>query len=804
MKMNVIRTIMLCGTAMSVACPAMAQENPADAQASRTEPKADTAMTDDIVVTARRRDERLQDVPVSVTALSEGALERSTVQDLRSINVLTPGLTFSNEGGAGNATLSLRGIGQIPLGEGTPGVVTYVNNMALPPDGSNLPTYDIASIQVLKGPQGTLFGKNTLGGAVLVSSKAPDYKFGGYLEATYGRFDYRELQGALNIPIVDGKVALRIAGQIRRQDPRTYALDSGPGYDNIHQDGARISLLLEPIDNLKSMTIAEYHKTDQLASGPYLLRQNFPFGVFFGPALGGFLDAQVGLQLANQHNNPRGSYDDGLNGSTSYTQSKSIMNDTSFTMGKLTLRNIFGYRQIQSLEGGNTGAVGGLTLPIGPGGASIPFTLFNGISGSDRQYLTNETQILGNFDRFNFIAGFYYNDDRPHGPGGALFTAFSIGGIPAPAVTSQVRNKNTAIYGQIGFKLTKQLTLNVGGRYSWDKSSACGGEVPGVVGWATDAECRAVAGLNNPNDGVGTVNNSSSEPSYTIGLDYKVNPDWLLYVQHRRGFRAANVNTPFFETWYTTCAGTPVPGGACFDLRPFQKTGVEKLQDFELGSKLTFQLGGARGRWNMAAYYTKYKNALQFLNTQTLLAAPPGSEVPDSPNKGSVGINAADETIWGVEAEFSVAVSENFSVSFNGAYTHIAVDRVTLPAGFPAAIFGAQDVNKFAPSFSGTFSTSWTLPVHPLNGDLVLNGDVFMTADFGGQGGEKLPGYNLANARLDWKNIGGSRLDLGVFVRNLTNEFYSSGTLVLLKFFPTSSVYLGAPRTWGVTGRYHF
>ena len=288
MKMNITRTILFCGTAISVAVPAMAQDQKAAAAQAAQTAATEASSIDDIVVTARRVSERLQDVPVSVTAFSSEALARSTVQDLRSINVLTPGLTFGNEGGGGSATLSLRGIGQIPLGEGTPGVVIYVNNMALPPDGSNLPTYDIASIQVLKGPQGTLFGKNTLGGAVLVSSKAPDYRLGGYVEGTYGRYDYRELQGAINIPIVDGKVALRVAGQIRRQDPRTYAFDGGPGFDNIHEDGVRVSLLLEPIDNLKSTTIAEYHKQDQLAAGLYLRRQNFSFGAFFGPALGGF------------------------------------------------------------------------------------------------------------------------------------------------------------------------------------------------------------------------------------------------------------------------------------------------------------------------------------------------------------------------------------------------------------------------------------------------------------------------------------------------------------------------------------
>src|SRR3546814_17424648 len=87
------------------------------------------------------------------------------------------------------------------------------SDLPLPSVGSNLPTYDVASIQVLKGPQGTLFGRNTLGGAVLVSPQAPTYDLGGYVEGTYGRFDYRTLEGAINIPLVADRVALRVAGQ---------------------------------------------------------------------------------------------------------------------------------------------------------------------------------------------------------------------------------------------------------------------------------------------------------------------------------------------------------------------------------------------------------------------------------------------------------------------------------------------------------------------------------------------------------------------------------------------------------------
>src|SRR3546814_8356600 len=123
----------------------------------------------EIVVTARRRDERLQDVPVSVSAFSAEALARSTIQTVADINTITPGFRAGAEGGKKNASISLRGIGQVPLGEASPGVVPYFSDIPLPSFGSNIPTFNFASLQVCNAPQGTLFGRNPPGGAALIS-----------------------------------------------------------------------------------------------------------------------------------------------------------------------------------------------------------------------------------------------------------------------------------------------------------------------------------------------------------------------------------------------------------------------------------------------------------------------------------------------------------------------------------------------------------------------------------------------------------------------------------------------------------
>src|SRR3546814_13994760 len=159
-----------------------------------------------------------------------------------------PGLRVRAEGGKTTTTVIRRGLGRNPIGEGVPAVVTYFADIPLVGEGTNVPAYDIASIQVLKGPQGTLFGRNTIGGAIIIQPEAPNYEFGGYVKGEYGRFDYRTLEGAINIPIVQDKAAVRFAGQIRRQDGSIKNLSGGPDFNDMHQDAFRVSLLLEPFE----------------------------------------------------------------------------------------------------------------------------------------------------------------------------------------------------------------------------------------------------------------------------------------------------------------------------------------------------------------------------------------------------------------------------------------------------------------------------------------------------------------------------------------------------------------------------
>jgi iron complex outermembrane recepter protein len=853
LKNPIFKILLASSAALALSVPAYAQE---------AQDGAAAVDNGDIIVTARRTDERLQDVPVSVAAFNTAALDRSTIQELSDVRTIAPGLNFNSEGGKNTTNVSLRGLGQLPVGLATPGVVTYINNVAIPSLGSSIPTYDIANIQVLKGPQGTLFGKTTLGGAILVNTAPATNEFEGYVKGTYGRYNYYSMEGAINLPIVADTVALRVAGQIRRQDPRTPALDNVladavkypgfaavagvrakyPGFDNIHQDSFRATLKLSPGERLTNTTVFEYFKAQEYASSlySYAATRSFGGGAFdgfallgasastvaaFAPVFGGVpafsqflangLTAQ-GVSAAN----PRGAFDGGINGGRADRKTVGVVNTLEFEVNdNLTFRNIFGYRKTKSDQLINTAGLpfldnGGIDLDPRPANVllSQPFIPYYASQVYRRDYIDSETQLLWKSDRVNGILGFYYSVDGPAGASGSAFTTFSPLG-QNPFTTEHVKNRNISVFAQVGVELTDKLNLTLGGRYGWDKQQFC--YVPGVAGRGSldyDA-CKADVAASNllataSTDGKSVGSITDKAPTWTIGLDYKVNDDLLIYVTSRRGYRPKVTNYPIYESPFVTGSTTAclVPyTTACPDLRPFQVAKQERVTDIEIGEKLNLNLAGARGRLNIAAFYSKYKNATQFISNSSIPALGSRGAIDKSP--AAFIVNAADLNIYGFEFDFNVSPTQNFTFGFNGAVTKTKVDKLlpintaVLP-GFGA--FTAASVNKLTPKFSGTVSATWTLPIRPADGALILNGDLYMTDDYGGQQGFQLKGYSLANTRLDWKGIAGSNLDLGVFVKNVFDKQYQSGVSIILPNQPFNSIYIGAPRTWGVEAKYSF
>lgn len=204
----------LLGSA-AIGHPAGAQDTTSTLQRMPGDPKPGAAVLEELVVTARRREENLQDVPISVTALSQEDLRENGVHTFNDLQHLVPSMTLATGASRNEQWVSIRGIS----GLSTDGqaVVTYLNEVPLGPSanggtGGSGPGlfFDLDTVQVLKGPQGTLFGRNAVGGAILYQSKRPTENFEGYLEGTYGNYNNRELQGALNVPISE-QLLVRVA-----------------------------------------------------------------------------------------------------------------------------------------------------------------------------------------------------------------------------------------------------------------------------------------------------------------------------------------------------------------------------------------------------------------------------------------------------------------------------------------------------------------------------------------------------------------------------------------------------------------
>jgi iron complex outermembrane recepter protein len=199
-----VLTLLAFDALSDTATPATATSEEATAPSNANE-----SVLGEIIVTARRKEENSQTVPVSVTVVGANTLAQQDIETTNDLQRLVPGTILNGAGSLSNSTYTIRGQGKSVTGPGLPSVITYLNEVPLPSIGSYAPLFDVQAVQVLKGPQGTLFGRNTTGGAVLVYSVPPSMEFGGYGQVDFGNFNKHSVQGAVNLPVIDGKLAIR-------------------------------------------------------------------------------------------------------------------------------------------------------------------------------------------------------------------------------------------------------------------------------------------------------------------------------------------------------------------------------------------------------------------------------------------------------------------------------------------------------------------------------------------------------------------------------------------------------------------
>jgi iron complex outermembrane recepter protein len=791
----------LPSTAEAQSTPAASGASSQSADAARAA-GADQAVLEEITVTARRTAENIQSVPISVLALDSETLRERSISTAEDLQMATPGVYLSGSGGRENVVYQIRGQTKALSGPSSPAVVSYFADVPDPTFGSSVPQYDIGSVQVLKGPQGTLFGRNTTGGAVLYYPTAPNYEFGGYVSAAVGNYYNHETQVALNLPLVDQKAALRIAGDVHQRDGYTRNLGVGGPLDDLDSRAIRVSLLLEPTAAVRNLTTVDYYKSDDHGNGTDLI------AVAPGPTLLAQLGIQSSLnqQLALQQ--ARGPFVvDTSNADFTHNRRFGVTNRTDADFGVVKLVNIFGYRDTHlsyliNVDGAPVITTDGTGFMIPAG---LPVEFIRGSLDSNIHQYSDEVQLKGKLlnDKLDWLAGLFYLRDEPSGAQGNFVGFFHIVGTPtAGPGYNFITESSKAAFLHATYDLSaalQGLAFEAGARYTKDNVSSCTGTGKGNTssGDVLLDDCTSANAAKITSTSINAA--SSSAPTWSVGLNWQVNHDFFTYLVTRRGYRAGGINSP-------TLAGR---------LIPVQSFDPETVTDVEIGMRSDWHLGPTLLRFNASAFsgwYDKVQVALTGVQTSPLCTAtnngpgvsPDGDCNPgNDPAGGTLLVNLGKSQVSGVDIDGEFVPTPALAITYAANFLSPRTKSLDAPAALvPYVAAGGIPFNLTA---KHTFSAGlrYKLPLAPEWGELIANADEYYTAETAFTA-TAVPAYAVLNLRLDYNNIGGHPVDLAFFMRNAANREYISTPVASGTFLGMTSGIYGPPRMYGVEIRARF
>ncbi len=799
MKTSLYASVLLATSALSagLSLPTVAQE-------SETQPAAKGFALEEVVVTAQRREERLQDVPISMSVFSQEQLDDANIANAGDLANFVPSLQTNTRFGGDTTTFAIRGFGQELRTTASVGV--YFADVVAP-RGANTQNsgdgagpgdfFDLQNVQVLKGPQGTLFGRNSTGGAILITPQRPTEELGGYVEGSAGNYGMWRTQGVVNTPAGD-KVRLRFG--IDHQERDGY-LDnwSGIGPDefaNMDYTAFRASMVIDITDTIENYSIVRYTESENKGFPGSLIDCNgaAPLGAIFCTA-----------DLANrQATGNDGFYDvySFVPDPVSEQELAQVINTTSWEINdNYTLKNILSYAD---LETKNRSALFGTDWYFPTAAGPQPF-IFQAIGTlpnnptTDQATFVEELQLQGTSldERLTWQSGLYYEKSEPDGDYGAQSPAIiscdlnTTGGsnpadfrcndfLGAGSVQSTkggATYENMAVYAQGTYDITDQWDATVGVRYTDDKTT---GQVTDTVNYFPAVPAGGYVGPDGQLIEYRNPESQSTEPTWLLGVGYRPVTDVLTYAKYARGYRQGSVN---------------IGGTTGFDTHD-----PETVDSYEIGTKTSF-FGRFPGTFNVAAFY----NDLQDQQIQFGYFKFSGV--------GTTAIvNAGGSTVWGMEADGNVYLTE--SVLFSGSYTYLntQVDELIFPN-----IPSPQQVSTttaegeplpYSPENKLAATLSYLLPVDPKWGDLRASVTYAYIDEMQAVAEEAsiyatLPDYTLVTLNFDWSGIGGKPIDMSIFATNVTDEEYItsiSGTYG--NGVETGQV--GVPRMYGVRLRYNF
>lgn len=465
----------------------------ANAQETQTAPEAaDATSNNDIVVTAQRRNERLQEVPLAISAFGEAALESGKINDVSDLNAKVPNVSLAPVGAYQFAgTFSIRGLGFADV-ESTfePTVGTEIDGVYLSRNvGALLDLYDVESVQVMRGPQGTFFGRNTIGGAISVKSARPDGTFGGKIQGTIGNFGRREVRASVKAPITD-TLSGKISGLYKDYDGYYHNSDGRKGPRD-RTRSIRGTLAYEN-GGFDAALIADY--TRIRGSGAPLENASLPKQTL---ALAGY--------PADDDGKPYHTYIGDPDTVKLNIWGVTLNMNLETPIGKLT--SITGYRDTKAHTNSDFD------------GEQIRF--FQVDRNESHYQISEELRLAGETGRLNYVLGTYFMKQRYEiatRQYGTLFGSPEAGSIAYSSQTAEA----FAVFGQLDYEVIDGLTFTAGGR------------------WGHEKKRFSTQPLFFPSSQTFSVSFSDFLPK--LGINYKVNPDLMLYALYSEGYRSGGFN----------------------------------------------------------------------------------------------------------------------------------------------------------------------------------------------------------------------------------------------------------------------
>lgn len=553
---NSSRLALVAGVSLLSLQPVYAQSagQPAEqAQASPVE-------TGDIIVTAQKRSESAQKAAVAIAAVSGESLQRRQITSIASLAPSLPNVTFGEE--VGIARIAIRGLGtdtSVPAQEGR--VAYHTDGVYISRTTAPLSTFfDIDRVEVVYGPQGTLYGRNATAGAINVITSDPGETFGGYMHLRAGNYGLFTEDGALTGPLTD-TVSARLA--FTRTDRDGYGRDlfTGQQIDNEHSFAVRGKIKIEPSNNFKWVLSADYSKADDAASFYHYLGQGSPDAAPRSAALGGTTPS-----------NPRDAYANAPQ--RNYTKFYGFGSDLKLDLGAVSLTSVTGLRHSYTELSGDTD------------GTQANVGMIHYIEDSSQ--FSEELRLNGKISNIKWIVGGYYFHEKIYGQADYSPILDFTNNYQSQGLLFNGHFKTVAgaAFGQIDWDIVNGLTLSAGLRYSREKRSI---KERGAIDFVAAATPNFIPNYFLFENDSATF--SSTTPKFTI--QYQAAPKVLTYATYSKGFKSGGFSL-------TTFSSAVLP---------------EVLTDYEVGLKSDWLNG--RLRFNASAFYYQYKN----LQVEEILAA---------------------------------------------------------------------------------------------------------------------------------------------------------------------------------------